>query len=171
MKDAGNDAKFQESFDFTFSVADYEKNLEMTIEVVNLNDSGSRKAVIGRTSKTISEIIGSLDKAVPITLELLHGATGKEQKKGFIQFNGILSVFEEKKVEDKKKEDKKEEVKSKKPGPSPRAPSLMKDKAAQLSLNISAIEVHELANTGIMFDGQDPAVEIAINKQLSKTKR
>jgi hypothetical protein len=77
----------------------------------------------------------------------------------------------EKAKEGTEKENKKEEEKSKKPEPSPRASSLMKDKTAQLSLNISAIEVHELANTGSMFDGQDPAVEIAINKQLFQTKR
>jgi hypothetical protein len=77
----------------------------------------------------------------------------------------------EKAKEGTEKENKKEEDKSKKPEPSPRASSLIKDKTAQLSLNISAIEVHELENTGRMFDGQDPAVEIAINKLLHKTKR
>jgi hypothetical protein len=161
MKDAGIDAKFPESFDFTFPVADYEKNLEMTIEVVNLRDNGSRKAVIGRTSKTISEIIGSLDKSVPITLELLHGETGKEQKKGFIQFNGILSVFEEKKVEDKKED-----------GKSPRSKKLeFPNKNATLILTVTAMEAHDLVNTGSSTDKQDPCVAVKVGKRVLETQR
>jgi hypothetical protein len=161
MKDAGTDAKFSESFDFTFPVADYEKNLEIMIEVVNVSDSGSRKAVIGRTSKTIREIIGSLDKSIPIKLELLHGETGKEQKKGFIQFNGILSVFE-----DKKKEEKKED------GKSPRSKKLeFPNKKATLILTVTSMEAHDLVNTGSSTDAQDPCVAVTVGKRVLETQR
>lgn len=124
---------------------------------------GSEKH-IGSAKKSLKEVINLLDKKLKIIIPLIHHGSGKPEEKGFIQFEGVLSLLPSKGKDEKKQEASRSSKTIDNKGIYP-------DKSEKIKFIVTSFVAGDLVNTGTSLDKQDPCLEIRIGKRTFVTER